>query len=155
MSHQVFRDQLANLLVSPNAHVSIRDALKDFPADLRGRTVAGLPHTAWQLLEHIRLCQWDVLEYSRHADHVSPVWPDGYWPDSVEPPDETAWDESVKTVIAEMEELAAMALDETVDPLGGFAWEPEHNLMREIAIIAKHNSYHLGQLMMIRKADGN
>ena len=146
------RHQLKQMLTVANAHISFEEALVDYPVALRGHKLGGFDHTPWQLLEHIRIDLWDLLEYNQNPNHVSPDFPDGYWPDSEEPPSEEAWDASVATILNHVRELAALAGDETVNPLIGFPWNDAHNLMRQIAIAAKHNSYHLGQIVLIKKA---
>ena len=91
------RQHLLDLLNGGNAHATMQDALKDFPAEFRGKRPKGAPHSPWELLEHMRIAQWDILEFSRDGRHKSPEFPDGYWPNSPEPNDEKAWDHSVHT----------------------------------------------------------
>jgi hypothetical protein len=99
------RQHISNLLTKAEAHVDVREALKNFPKDLRGRKPEGGPHTPWQLLEHIRIAQWDILEFSRSAKHKSPKWPDEYWPKAEAPPNDKAWDKSVQQVLADLEAM--------------------------------------------------
>jgi hypothetical protein len=105
------RQHTSNLLTKAEAHVDLREALKDFPKDLRGRKPEGGPHTPWQLLEHIRIAQWDILEFSRSSKHKSPKWPDEYWPETEAPPDDKAWDQSVKQVLADLEAMHELIAD--------------------------------------------
>src|ERR1051326_5885823 len=95
-SPKVLRDQLVELLGSSHAHVNCDAAVRDLPPELRGKKARGAEHTAWELVEHMRIAQWDILEFSRSAQHVSPNWPDGYWPAEPAPPDEDAWDKSIR-----------------------------------------------------------
>src|SRR5438270_3066186 len=109
------RDQLVKLLDSDQAHLKLEDAVKDFPPALRGVRPAGGPHSAWELLEHIRLAQWDIFEFTRDPGHVSPIFPDGYWPSSEAPPTGTAWDESVAAFCTDRAAFAALVADESID----------------------------------------
>ncbi len=97
MAHDAaLRQHLVSLLTEANAHATFDDAVKDLPAALRGKVPKGAEHSPWQLLEHLRIAQWDILEFSRDAKHKSPDWPGGYWPTAPEPPDEKAWEKSVR-----------------------------------------------------------
>ena len=102
---QTLRDQLVKLLDGRGAHADFNQAVADFPPELRGVRPQGAPHSAWELLEHLRIAQWDMLEFSRDAGYQSPEWPSGYWPATVEPPDERAWDESVTRFRADLEAM--------------------------------------------------
>src|SRR4051812_20800084 len=105
------RQHISNLLTKAEAHIDLREALKDFPKDLRARKPEGGPHTPWQLLEHIRIAQWDILEFSRSAKHKSPKWPDKYWPETEAPPDDKAWEKSVNQVLADLEAMRELVAD--------------------------------------------
>src|ERR1051325_1948479 len=109
------RQHLINLLTKAEAHVDLESELKNFPRELRGRKPPGAPHTPWQLLEHIRLAQWDILEFSRDARNKSPKWPDDYWPRTETPPDDKAWDRSVKQVLADLKAMCDLARDASRD----------------------------------------
>ncbi len=154
MNHlQDLKKHLLDLLDSENAHINFENAVKDFPADLRGLKPKGAPHTPWQLLEHMRLAQWDILEFSRDASHVSPKWPSGYWPKSEAPPDDAAWQQSAKqfrTGLDQIKDLLKKASEEQL-----YARIPHgtgQTLLREVLLVADHNAYHLGQLVYARKA---
>jgi DinB superfamily len=144
------RENLVNLLNSGDAHQDFDSAVDEIPADLRGKRPAGMPHSAWELLEHVRIAQADILDYSRNAVHVSPEFPDGYWPPSPEPPGETAWDESVAKFRATRAAITALVNDESTDL---FAKIPHGTaiLLAQILLIADHNTYHLGQLVLVRR----
>jgi hypothetical protein len=153
MEHlQQLKKHLLNLLDAEGAHIEFEKAVKDFPLKLRGKKSEGAPHTAWQLLEHMRIAQWDILEFSRDAKHVSPKWPEGYWPESEAPPNEKAWRKSIQQFrddLQQMKDLLKKAGEETLYkriPHGD-----GQTLLREILILADHNSYHLGQIMYLRK----
>src|SRR6516164_8977908 len=100
-TEQSLRDHLLYLLRGGGAHLDFDAAIADLPVDLRGAKLAGLPHTPWRLLEHLRIAQWDILEFSRNPKHVSPKFPDGYWPDGDAPPDADAWGRSIASFRAD------------------------------------------------------
>jgi DinB superfamily len=145
------RQQLVDLLTKAEAHVDLEGVLKDFPRELRGKKPAGAPHTAWQLLEHIRLAQWDILEFSRNAKHKSPRWPDEYWPAAEAPPDNKAWDKSVQQTLADLKAMCALAADPGRDLFAKIPHGDGQTLLREALLVADHNAYHLGQLVMVRR----
>lgn len=147
------RDLLANVLDWDNAHIRFDDAVKDFPPELRGKRPTGGPHSAWELLEHLRIALWDILEFTRDAKkHVSPEFPSGYWPATVEPPSEKAWEESVEEYRRHLREFAELAKKvDLFEPIpGGEGKTP----LREVLLAADHNAYHVGQLMMVRRLVG-
>ncbi len=155
MSHEkALRDQLRKLLDSKHAHANFGDAVKDFPRELRGKRPAGAPHSAWELIEHLRIAQWDILEFSRDAKHVSPEWPSGYWPSSPEPPDDATWDESVAAFQRDLRALTDLATDESIDLYARIPHGDGQTILREILLAADHNAYHVGQLMMVRRILG-
>ena len=146
----VLREHLLNLLNSGDAHQDFDSAVDEVPAALRGTRPAGVPHSSWELLEHMRIAQADILDYSRNAVHVSPEFPDGYWPPSPEPPTESAWDESVAKFRAARAAITALVNDESTDL---FAKIPTGTatLLAQLLLIADHNTYHLGQLVLVRR----
>ncbi|MCU1255680.1 MAG: hypothetical protein JWM83_1979 [Candidatus Angelobacter sp.] len=145
------RQHISDLLAKAEAHISLREGLKDFPVKLRGSKPDGGPHTPWQLLEHIRITQWDILEFSRSAKHKSPKWPDEYWPESEAPTDEKAWDKSVKQVLADLEAMRQLVEDPERDLTTPIPHGKGQTLLREALLVADHNAYHLGQLVMVRR----
>lgn len=148
------RGHLVSLLSERQAHASWRDILADFPEAHRGTKPDGWPYTAWQLLEHLRIAQWDILEFSRKSDHVSPSFPDGYWPPSAEPPDRAAWDESVRRFGEDLEAMTALVRDPSSDLFTPFPHGSGQTLLREAMLVADHNAYHLGQVVLLRKVLG-
>ena len=112
------------------------------------------PHSPWQLLEHLRICQWDILEFSRDAAHVSPHFPVGYWPDGPSPPDEHAWDRSVEQFRADIQAMKDLVADPSTDLLAVIPWGSGQTILREALLVADHNAYHLGQLVMVRRMLG-
>ncbi len=145
------RQQLLDAIRGHQAHLDFDAAVEGFPANLRGVKPPGAPHTAWQLLEHIRLAQHDILAFSRDAAHKSPKWPEGYWPSSEAPPSEAAWDKSAAAVRRDGLAFNALVQDSSSDLFKPFAHGEGQNLLREALLIASHNSYHLGQLVYLRK----
>ncbi len=150
---RALRDHLLYLLRGGGAHLSFEKAVADLPADLRGALPKGLPHTPWRLLEHLRIAQWDIVEFCRNADHVSPAFPDGYWPDGDAPPDAETWERSVVAFQADLEAMQKL-VTETEDLFAPVLAGHAHTLLREALLVADHNAYHLGQLVMIRRLLG-
>jgi DinB superfamily len=150
-TNDALRLHLANLLTKAEAHLDLESELKEFPRELRGRKPAGAPHTPWQLLEHIRIAQWDILEFSRDAKHKSPKWPESYWPKTEAPPDDKAWDKSVKQVLADLKSMRDLVDDPESDLFARIPHGDGQTLLREALLVADHNAYHLGQLVMLRR----
>jgi hypothetical protein len=147
-------EHLENLLRGRGAHMSFDAALEGWPAALRGRKVDGVPYTAWQLLEHVRIAQWDILEFSRDARHVSPEFPDGYWPSSESPPDEAAWESSLSDFRSDLEAMLGLVRSEGERLLQPIPHGSGQTLLREALVLADHNAYHLGQLVLLRRLLG-
>lgn len=145
------RQHLVNLLTKAEAHVDVRSVLQEFPAELRGRKPKGAPHTPWQLLEHMRIAQRDILEFSLSAKHVSPKWPEGYWPQTEAPPDQKAWANSVKQFLADLDRICQMTNDSKLDLMAKIPQGDGQTYLREALLVADHNAYHLGQLVMVRR----
>ena len=145
------RQQLVDAIRGHHAHLDFESAVDGFPVDLRGVKPAGAPHTAWQLLEHIRIAQHDILEFSRDAKHRSPKWPEGYWPSTEVPPDAAAWDKSVAAIRRDGLAFNALVQDVSNDLFKAFEHGDGQTLLREALLIASHNSYHLGQLVYLRR----
>ena len=152
---QQLREQVVNLLKSRGAHLDFDKAIADLPVELRGAKSDGVDHTPWRLLEHLRICQWDILEYSRDPNHVSPDFPDGYWPDGDAPPTDEAWDQSVKSFRDDLQAMQDLVSDTSVDLFAQIPHgQPGHTVLREALLVADHNAYHLGQLVVVRRALG-
>jgi hypothetical protein len=148
------RDQLVQLIASSHAHADFDAAVRDVPPEVRGKKVRGVEHTAWQLLEHMRIAQWDILEFSRNAKHVSPAWPDGYWPATAAPPDDQAWDKSVRRFKADRKAMQKLVADPERDLFTPLAHGEGQTLIREALLVADHNAYHIGQLVLLRRLLG-
>lgn len=153
MSHdQQLRQQLAKSLDWGDAHADFHAVVDDYPADSRGERPPGFPHSAWELLEHMRIALWDIVEFTKNARHKSPPWPDGYWPPSPEPPQDEAWDQCVQSITDLLDEMRTLILDRSRPLLEPFPRSQGQTLMREALLAADHNAYHLGQLVLLRKA---
>jgi len=146
------RKHIVELLKGGNAHVGFMDALKNLPPSVRGTFAAELPHTAWQLLEHMRIAQWDILEFSHNAKHVSPEFPEGYWPKTPVPPSEAAWNKSVKVFQNDLQKMIALVSDRRVNLHAVLPWGDGQTVLREALVLADHNAYHLGQLVDLGRA---
>ena len=153
-SDSALRAQLVELLSSHNAHADFDSAVANLAPELRGRKTAGSPFTPWQLLEHLRIAQWDILEFSRNPKHVSPEWPEGYWPKAEAPPDAKAWDRSVKSFRADLETMKKLVSDPAVDLFTRIPHRTGQTILREALLVADHNAYHIGQLVLVRKLLG-
>lgn len=154
MDDKQLRQQLAKMLDWGEAHADLSSAAADFPPELRGRVPAGMPHSAWQLLEHIRIALWDIVEFCRNTRHKSPAWPDGYWPKKPEPPKEEAWQHSLDTIRESTETMRHLIMDPKRDLLAPLSGGSGQTLLREALLAADHTAYHLGQLVLVRKALG-
>src|SRR5579859_5414581 len=148
------RKHVIYLLNEGGAHVTFDAAVARFPAAARGKKPKGAPHTAWQLVEHMRIAQWDILEFSRNAAHVSPEFPGGYWPKSEAPPADRAWNESLRKFRADLEAMAALVSDPKTDLLARIPHGNGQTILREALLVADHNAYHLGQLVILRRLLG-
>jgi hypothetical protein len=145
------RKHLDNLLRMQGAHISFQEAMANFPPALRGAKPQGAPHSAWELLEHMRLAQEDILDFSRNPDYRERKFPDDYWPATATPSTEEAWSESVNRFRSDLEEMRALLADTKHDLLAKIPHGTGQTLLREALLVADHNSYHLGQLMFLRK----
>lgn len=153
-SDKSLREQLLWLLRGGHAHLDFDAAIKELPIELRGAKPAEEVHTPWRLIEHMRIAQWDVLEFSRNADHVSPDFPDGYWPPGDVPPDAEAWERSVKSFRDDLIAMQALVVDPSTDLFAPLPWGDGQTILREALLVADHNAYHLGQLVTLRRALG-
>ena len=153
-NQEALREHLIRLLDWEDAHVNFNTVLSDWPKENRGTKPAGCPHTAWQLLEHMRICQWDILEFSRDPNHVSPNFPSGYWPADNGPPSDAAWDASVIQFRIDLDEMKRMLGNPEVNLLAPIAHGQGQTVLREALLLADHNSHHLGQLIMLRRLSG-
>jgi hypothetical protein len=151
---QSLREHLLYLLQGGGAHLSFDKAIAKLPKKLRGVCPAGLPHSPWRLLEHMRIAQWDILEFCRNPRHVSPEFPDGYWPKGDAPPRPAAWEESVASFRADLQAMQDLVADPATDLFARLAHGDGQTILREALLVADHNAYHLGQLVVVRRVLG-
>jgi hypothetical protein len=148
------RTHLVSLLREGHAHAGFDSAIRGLPPKARGAKVAGVPYTAWELLEHMRLAQWDILEFSRDPKHVSPKFPSGYWPKTVGPPNAAAWERSVRSFRADLRAMEHLVANPKTDLFARIPHGQGQTILREALLVADHNAYHLGQLVMLRRLLG-
>lgn len=151
MNEKFLRRQLAESLDWSDAHADWAKALARFPEPLRGVKPDGAPHSAWELLEHVRIAQWDILEFSRNPKHVSPEFPEGYWPKSAAPPSQAAWEKSVKAFFRDVKAFRQLVTNPKTDLFAPIPHGSGQTILREALLAADHNSYHLGQLILLRR----
>lgn len=142
---------LKELLAGGHAHVSFEDAVKHLPAELQGVVPPGMPYSIWQLAEHIRITQWDILEFSRNPDHQSPDWPSGYWPKEKAPADAAAWKHCLAQIHQDRKAFISLLEQPDADLYKPFSWGDGQNLLREAMLIADHTSYHTGEIVVLRR----
>lgn len=145
------RKTLAPVLNGKGAHLSFQEAVANFQVSLRGLKPKGAPHTPWQLLEHIRIAQEDILDFSRNPHYRDKKWPDDYWPSTEGPPSDDAWNQSVQQIQKDLQEMQDLIADTRHDLLAVIPHGSGQTLLREALLIADHNSYHVGQLVLLRK----
>lgn len=147
------RELLARQLDWEAAHVGYQRAVADFPLALRGVVPDGFAHSGWQMVEHIRLAQADILDFCVNPAYVAPAWPESYWP-AAAPQDAAAWDASVEGYQRDLEALRQLALDENVDLFAPIPWGDGQTCLRELLLVTDHTSYHVGQLVALQRALG-
>src|SRR5438132_7099668 len=135
-----------------DAHVSFDDVVRGVPPALRGRRARGLPWSLWELLEHLRLAQRDILDFCRDPHYRERKWPEAYWPPVPEPPNRRAWSQSVAVVRSDREAMKALALDPKLDLLARIPHGSGQTCLREILLSADHGAYHIGQMVAVRRA---
>lgn len=145
------RQQLLDLLSGGGAHAKFDEVVVNIPPNLRGRKPTGLPHSPWMLLEHLRLAQWDILEFSRNPKHVSPAWPKGYWPRTEAPPSAAAWNHSIKRFRQDLKAMQDLVANSKTDLFAPIPWGDGQTILREALLVADHNAYHLGQMVDVRR----
>jgi hypothetical protein len=148
------RKHVVELLTLGHAHATFDQAVKDLPVELRGKVPKGAEHSPWQLLEHLRLAQWDILDFSRNAKYQALKWPDDYWPKEKAPADEKAWDKSVRAFKKDLKEMCALVEDPKTDLFAKIPHGDGQTILREALLAADHNAYHVGQLVLVRRMLG-
>jgi hypothetical protein len=148
------REHLIYLLNGGGAHARFDAVVKDMPEALRGVKPEGLPHSAWMLLDHLRLAQWDILEFSLTSKHRSPEWPRGYWPKTEAPSSTAAWNRSVQQFRDDLKAMQDLVANPKTDLYARIPWGDGQTILREALLLADHNAYHLGQLVDVRRLLG-
>jgi hypothetical protein len=151
---KALREHLLYLLRGGGAHLNFEQAFAGLPAKLRGARPRGLPFTAWRLLEHMRIAQWDVLEFSRDPKHVSPESPEDYWPAGDRPLNAAAWEHSINSFRADRKAMEKLVADPKTDLNARIPHGTGQTILREALLVADHNAYHLGQVVMLRRLLG-
>lgn len=149
---EALRDHVIFLLKGGGAHLSFADEIGNWTVELAGTKVAKFPHSAWMLVEHMRVAQRDILEFSRNSKHVSPPWPEGYWTAVEAPPTERAWSTSVAAFKKDLRAMESLIANRKVDLFARIPWGDGQTILREALLVADHNAYHLGQLVTLRKS---
>jgi hypothetical protein len=151
---QHLRQNLVYLIAGGGAHTKFDDVLKNLPPSLRGKKPANFPHSPWMLLEHLRIAQWDILEFSRNRKHKSPNWPEGYWPKTAAPPNDAAWTKSVRQFRVDQKAMLNLVANPKTDLFAKIPWGDGQTILREALLVADHNAYHLAQLVDVSRLLG-
>ncbi len=146
------RKHLLTSLQGRNAHLSFEQTIKDFPDNYYNKKISGIQYSCWDLLEHLRIAQWDILDFIMNPEYQSKSWPDNYWPKGKG--DAEKWKNSVKNFLDDRKEIETMLEDSAVDLYSPIPHAPDYTIFREIVIVIDHNSYHTGQLLLLRRALG-
>jgi hypothetical protein len=148
---KALREHVVELLEGKQAHVDFDSTINELPKEHRGKKPDGAPYTPWQLLEHMRIAQRDILEFSRNAKHVSPEWPEGYWPTSETPADEESWNKSVSDFRTDLQAMKDLAANPSTDLYSRIPHGTGQTILREALLVADHNAYHLGQIVLLER----
>jgi DinB superfamily len=148
------RQHLLDLLKGGNAHATFEQAIKGLPPKLRGAKPPNFPHSPWMLLEHLRLAQWDILDFSRNPKYKSRKWPEGYWPKNAIPPSASAWNKSVNQFRADLKTMQTLIKNPKTDLFTRIPWGDGQTILREALLVADHNAYHIAQLIDVRRLLG-
>jgi len=148
------RKHVVELLTLGHAHATFEQAVNGLRAELRGKLAKGAEHTPWQLVEHLRIAQWDILDFSRNAKYKAMKWPDDYWPKEKAPADEKAWDRSVRAFKKDLKEMVALVEYDKTDLFAKIPHGDGQTILREALLVADHNAYHVGQLVLVRRLLG-
>ena len=148
---RIIREQLIALLDGGNSHMDFEGVIADFPLQFINSKAPGVPYSPWHFLEHMRIAQWDILEFIRNPAHVSPDYPEGYRPRADEIADEARWHKTIKDFKADLRELQNMVVDPGTDLYSPIPHARDYTIFREILVVADHNGYHIGELAMLRQ----
>ena len=148
------RQHVVDLLNGGNAHTTFDDAIQGLPQNFQGTKPPNFPHSPWMLLEHLRIAQWDILEFSRNPKHQSPKWPEGYWPKEAAPPDPQAWTKGITHFRADLKAMQDLIANPKTDLFAKIPWGEGQTILREALLVADHNAYHIAQLVDVRRLLG-
>jgi hypothetical protein len=151
---KALREHVLYLLQGGGAHATFDQIIADIPAKLRREKAPGLPHSLWMLLEHMRIAQWDILEFSCNPKHISPEWPEGHWPKTDAPPSPSAWNASIKRFRQDLKAMQNLVKNPKTDLFARIPWGDGQTILREALLAADHNAYHLGQMLDARRLLG-
>jgi hypothetical protein len=151
---KALRDHLVYLLKGGGAHANFDAVIDGLPVRMRGKRPEGAEHSPWEIVEHIRIAQWDILEFSRNSKHVSPEWPAGYWPKTPAPPDSAAWNKTVKAFQSDVKTMCQLVGRQSTDLYAPIPHGDGQTILREVLLVADHNAYHLGELVLVRRLLG-
>jgi uncharacterized damage-inducible protein DinB len=151
---RALRELLVEFLGGDSAHAELKTVVDDFPEKLRSQKPQGAPHSAWQLLEHIRMALHDLYDFSTNSNYVQPQWPEDYWPKEAAPPDSDAWDQSVRAVKKDLADFEKLVADPETNLYATIPWGTGQTTLREVLLAGQHTSYHLGQLVSLKKELG-
>jgi len=151
---QSLREHLLYLLQGEGAHAPFDEVVKNFPAELRGAKPEKFSHTAWMLIEHLRIAQRDILEFCRNSGYAAPKWPDDYWPKKQAPPTPAAWTKSIQGFKSDSKAMQALVSNPKTDLFARIPWGDEQTILREALLVADHNAYHLAQIVDLRRLLG-
>ena len=154
MNDQALREHVLYLLREGGAHAGFEAAIKGLPVNMRGKRPKGAEHSLWQILEHMRIAQWDILEFSRDAKHTSPKWPEGYWPKSAVPPSANAWAKTVRAFREDLKSMCELVENPSTDLFARIPHGDGQTILREALLVADHNAYHLGEMVLVRRLLG-
>ena len=147
----IVRQQLIKLLKGGQSYRPIEELLSEIPYKIVHLKPEGFPYSIWQLVEHIRIAQWDIVEFSKNSDHVSPKWPDEYWPAEVGPANEQQWNNAIEEILNYRNKFIDLINNSETNVYEAFEWGNGQNMLREVLVLAEHNAYHTGQIILLKK----
>ena len=153
-SGEIIRKQLLDLLNGGNAHMGFNQAVEDFPMEFINTQPPGSDYTPWRLLEHVRIAQWDILEFIHNPEYISPPWPEGYWPPKDERAGPDRWQATIEAFRQDLQAMTALVEDPRSDLFASLPHAPGYTLLREVLVLADHNAYHMGEFAMLREIMG-
>ena len=153
-SDQIVRDQLLALLNGGNAHMPFVDAVADFPSAHFNTRPPNITYTPWHILEHLRIAQWDILDFIRNPGYVTPEWPKDYWPDPSAAADQELWDQTISSFLSDAQSLRDIVSDPGTDLYSPIPHAPDYTIFREILVVSDHNAYHIGEFAILRQVMG-